>query len=197
MWTEGVPIGRPRRLLYATEPKRPKSLTRIDVYVPGFRYYNPSLGRWGNRDPIEERGGAALYAFVGNTPAGSFDAHGLERMNALECHAWYGQCVKDALHAQMICHDACSIGRLTAVGTLGCLLTFFIPQPSMLLRVTIYAACVAVVGGIDVLQTASHNNRCAWAARKFLNICNVGRDACLDRAPDRGNPDDWVWRRIG
>jgi RHS repeat-associated protein len=32
----------------------------------GFRYYVPLLGRWINRDPIAERGGLNLYAFVAN-----------------------------------------------------------------------------------------------------------------------------------
>ncbi|MFU8849282.1 MAG: RHS repeat-associated core domain-containing protein [Opitutales bacterium] len=34
----------------------------------GFRYYDPVTGRWPSRDPIEERGGLNLYAFVGNDP---------------------------------------------------------------------------------------------------------------------------------
>ncbi|MBM3878363.1 MAG: RHS repeat-associated core domain-containing protein [Verrucomicrobia bacterium] len=33
----------------------------------GYRYYNPTTGRWLSRDPIEEEGGRSLYAFgVGN-----------------------------------------------------------------------------------------------------------------------------------
>jgi RHS repeat-associated protein len=42
----------------------------------GQRYYNPALGRWLNRDPIEELGGVNLYAYVGNDPVGRFDALG-------------------------------------------------------------------------------------------------------------------------
>jgi RHS repeat-associated protein len=34
----------------------------------GGRYYSPGLGRFLNRDPIGELGGANLYAFVGNDP---------------------------------------------------------------------------------------------------------------------------------
>ena len=34
----------------------------------GYRYYSPELGRWINRDPIEEGGGANLYApFINNS----------------------------------------------------------------------------------------------------------------------------------
>ena len=32
------------------------------------RFYRPDLGRWLNRDPIEEEGGENLYAFCGNAP---------------------------------------------------------------------------------------------------------------------------------
>ncbi|MGI5870397.1 MAG: RHS repeat-associated core domain-containing protein, partial [Kiritimatiellia bacterium] len=36
------------------------------LYYYGRRFYKPGLGRWLNRDPIEEDGGANLYAFCGN-----------------------------------------------------------------------------------------------------------------------------------
>jgi len=32
--------------------------------ISGYRFYNPELGRWINRDPIEEEGGLNLYGFV-------------------------------------------------------------------------------------------------------------------------------------
>jgi len=32
----------------------------------GYRYYDPVTGRWPSRDPIDERGGVNLYAYVGN-----------------------------------------------------------------------------------------------------------------------------------
>ena len=39
----------------------------------GFRSYSPELGRWVNRDPIEERGGVNLYGMVGNDPVNRVD----------------------------------------------------------------------------------------------------------------------------
>jgi RHS repeat-associated protein len=36
------------------------------MYYYGYRYYDPETGRWPSRDPIQERGGANLYGFVGN-----------------------------------------------------------------------------------------------------------------------------------
>lgn len=43
----------------------------------GYRYYNPELGRWINRDPIEERGGLNVYIFTGNDSVGNIDFLGL------------------------------------------------------------------------------------------------------------------------
>ncbi len=44
----------------------------------GFRYYSPELGRWPNRDPIEERGGINLYGMVGNDAVNNTDELGLK-----------------------------------------------------------------------------------------------------------------------
>jgi RHS repeat-associated protein len=35
-------------------------------YNYGYRFYDPVMGRWPSRDPIEEEGGMNLYGFVGN-----------------------------------------------------------------------------------------------------------------------------------
>lgn len=40
-------------------------------------FYNPSTGRWLNRDPIEEHGGLNLYSFVGEDPVLRRDKLGL------------------------------------------------------------------------------------------------------------------------
>ena len=42
-----------------------------------LRSYSPVLGRWLNRDPIEEEGGANLYGFVNNTVSFILDVLGL------------------------------------------------------------------------------------------------------------------------
>lgn len=38
-----------------------------------YRYYNPELGRWISRDPIEEQGGYNLYGMIGNNPLYGWD----------------------------------------------------------------------------------------------------------------------------
>lgn len=48
------------------------------LYYYGHRYYSAKLGRWLNRDPLEEAGGVNLYEFVSNAPSGLLDPLGLE-----------------------------------------------------------------------------------------------------------------------
>ena len=43
----------------------------------GFRYYNPSTGRWLSRDPIAEEGGANLYGLLDNNPVDEVDVLGM------------------------------------------------------------------------------------------------------------------------
>ncbi len=47
------------------------------LYYYGFRFYDPSLQRWLNRDPIGERGEINLYRFVTNDPINKLDPLGL------------------------------------------------------------------------------------------------------------------------
>lgn len=56
-------------------PTVTKTASGVSVY--GYRYYIPWLGRWPNRDPIEEEGGYNLYGFVGNSPVNGLDRFGL------------------------------------------------------------------------------------------------------------------------
>jgi RHS repeat-associated protein len=43
----------------------------------GYRYYQPTTGRWPSRDPIGERGGVNIYAFLPNSPVNIVDLLGL------------------------------------------------------------------------------------------------------------------------
>ena len=42
----------------------------------GYRYYDADMGRWINRDPIEERGGNNLYGFCNNNAISNWDLLG-------------------------------------------------------------------------------------------------------------------------
>ncbi len=47
------------------------------LYSYGYRFYLPRTGRWTNRDPLLEKGGGNLYAFVQNNAVTYYDAFGL------------------------------------------------------------------------------------------------------------------------
>jgi len=47
------------------------------LHLALYRAYDADLGRWLNRDPIEEEGGINLYGYLGNEPLNSMDPLGL------------------------------------------------------------------------------------------------------------------------
>ncbi len=59
------------------------------------RFYAPSTGRFINRDPLNEGGGTALFAFVGNDPITSVDPFGLDRKQPFDWHHNFPKKFKD------------------------------------------------------------------------------------------------------
>jgi len=55
-----------------------------DYLYYGYRAYNPSVGRWLNRDPIEEEGGLNLYGMLDNDPVNYIDLYGLAMSRPLQ-----------------------------------------------------------------------------------------------------------------
>jgi RHS repeat-associated protein len=51
--------------------------TETQFLYYGYRYYNPSLGRWLGRDPLGEKGGVHLYAFCRNNGINAYDRLGM------------------------------------------------------------------------------------------------------------------------
>ena len=49
-----------------------------DLLYYGYRYYNPSTGKWNSRDPLEEAGGFNLYGMVRNNAVNRIDRLGLD-----------------------------------------------------------------------------------------------------------------------
>ena len=56
------------------------------LYYYGYRFYAPQLGRWPNRDPIEEEGGENLYAFCKNNAILCHDCFGLIDVKVTSLH---------------------------------------------------------------------------------------------------------------
>jgi len=77
------PFGEPIRMTGPAAPLDPfrfstkRTCNTTDLVLYEYRVYKPSIGRWANRDPIEEEGGLNLYAYVGNDPVNEFDPLGL------------------------------------------------------------------------------------------------------------------------
>ena len=46
-------------------------------YQVRYRYLHPTLGRWLSRDPIEEKGGCNLFAYIKNQSVNSIDRYGM------------------------------------------------------------------------------------------------------------------------
>ncbi len=71
---------------------------RVRTATSGFRYYNPSTGRWLNRDPIGELGGNNLYRVVHNDCVNRVDPLGLIDANSTvaEIEAEVSSLIQDA-----------------------------------------------------------------------------------------------------
>jgi RHS repeat-associated protein len=48
----------------------------VDLIAYQLRSYSPALGRWLNRDPIEEEGGVNIFVFCRNNPLITYDKNG-------------------------------------------------------------------------------------------------------------------------
>ncbi len=62
-------------LTYKFSTKPQDELSRLYYY--GYRYYQPIVGRWINRDPVRESGGINLFS-INNNLISHRDINGLE-----------------------------------------------------------------------------------------------------------------------
>ena len=82
-----------------------------NLYLAPFRAYDPTTGRWINRDPIQEQGGLNLYAYVGNNAVNRYDPLGL-----VCCNHSYSDCLAACIEKERF--DLTAVLG-TAVSTLG------------------------------------------------------------------------------
>ena len=54
--------------------------------LPIAAFYDPSIQRWPNRDPVEELGGYNLYGFIRNNSVNSADFAGLKPTKIKDCN---------------------------------------------------------------------------------------------------------------
>jgi RHS repeat-associated protein len=60
------------------------------LYAYGYRFYDPNLQRWINRDPLQEYGGINLYRFSANSPLMFGDADGRALLSWICGEGWSG-----------------------------------------------------------------------------------------------------------
>ena len=88
-----------------------KPLDETQLYYYGFRYYNPTLGRWMSRDPIGEKEWCTIYGYLGNSVVGRFDLFGLESnqrlCNSFSVISW---AVLRMMLVMLVESDVCSAG---------------------------------------------------------------------------------------
>jgi RHS repeat-associated protein len=76
------------------------------LYYYGYRFYDPSLQRWLNRDPLGELGGLNLYEFVGNQPLDAVDLFGLSCPTKADCDKAYDDAMNQANQAGLACLES-------------------------------------------------------------------------------------------
>ena len=72
----------PLKTQQKNHPSPSKTVSGVEetgLYYYGYRHYDPNVGRWVNRDPIEEEGGLNLYGFVNNDGVNYIDSIGLKK----------------------------------------------------------------------------------------------------------------------
>ena len=90
------------------------------------RFYRPDLGRWLNRDPIEERGGENLYAFCRNNGISLYDIIGFKctvgTFNILRLDIWEKPVANGLTNnSELFAHGT---SLMSSLGTLGNLMSF-------------------------------------------------------------------------
>ena len=163
------------------------------LYYFGYRFYNPELGRWLNRDPITERGGINLYTFAEQSPINRYDILGLATFNdAVACHATAMAYARD-LGPQLPGECSCSVTESTFSGE------YFPESP--------WYACTAEISEPDcdnecdfeVQIATGYWNEWEWWDCRAVIVCNciyeganVSFTTSFDDVGEIGSADDYT-----
>jgi len=66
-----------------------------ELYYYLYRFYDPNLQRWLNRDPLGELGGINLYGFVEDRPINMLDLYGLKPLTADDCNKFLSEALNN------------------------------------------------------------------------------------------------------
>jgi RHS repeat-associated protein len=107
------PLGEPIRVTgsaaalnpFRFSTKRTCNTTELVLYE--YRAYNPALGCWLSRDPVEGNGGVNVYGFINNDPVGNVDLWGLKKSPA---------CVNQCYQNLEVCYSPENIASYMEIG---------------------------------------------------------------------------------
>jgi RHS repeat-associated protein len=156
--------------------------TTSGLYYYGYRFYDPYLQRWVNRDPLEERGGKNLYAFIKNQALAMVDPVGLffwrkKWVDEDDPYIWIkgkdgvliaynAACIANAqINAINCLKDVGKSGGINlAICVVGCLPTLGLTPPA-------YGACVTLCLGADAVLSLLGISSC-------LDMYSREKEAC-------------------
>jgi len=135
-----------------------------------YRYYDPSVGRYLNRDPVGYNGGVNIYNYTANNPTNRVDPTG---------HSWKGDlyaCVLDAINALIQC-------ILNALGVVAAILLSLVIV--CVLSAVLYPECVLASLAIAQSFLDLLVGICLVEAGLNLIVCGLkGLAAYCDWFPD-------------
>jgi RHS repeat-associated protein len=134
----------------------------------GYRYYLPFIGRWLSKDPIQERGGLNVYAFVDNRPLQLVDSLGLRPFvewgpnPCLPAQCW------DTRFIQVV---------YPTTPTLGYNLEFAVAYPFVDTTPLNFAPtpfyCPTLIGYTNTIHRAFDDSPGGWNGKPAFEVCRV------------------------
>ena len=168
-----------------------------DFLYYGYRYYNPSTGRWLSRDPAEENeGGPNLYALVGNDSIQSSDPLGLATYQAANS-IWTGA---NLWQAQVWSSCGCHFG-LVNIGTISIPLAWIDASPTSSLATAAPAVWSWIAANYHLSQRAVKmltNPSYVGAGTAFQFTPGVlAEDCCGEISWEQDISRWWGWAQDG